>query len=189
MYEPDTARLKDFWTAFQQFYIDLYGSRLASIAAIDGHAPAAGCMIALSCDYRVMNNNPKLSIGLNETQFGIAAPPFLARQMMDTMGRRPAELAMSRGTLFSPQDALKLGLVDEVSDDVAARAKIVALEWARIPPFGRVATKKMVRHSAINHLLENRSEDLENFVEMVLDPGTQLALGSYFASLKGKGAK
>jgi enoyl-CoA hydratase/carnithine racemase len=28
---------------------------LASIAAIEGHAPAAGCMLALSCDYRIMS--------------------------------------------------------------------------------------------------------------------------------------
>jgi len=63
-------RLRDFWTSFQQLYLDLYGSRLACIAVIEGHAPAAGCMLALSCDYRIMKHTPKSTIGLNETKLG-----------------------------------------------------------------------------------------------------------------------
>ena len=186
MHDPDKLRLKDFWTSFQQLYIDLYGSRLACIAAIDGHAPAAGCMLALSCDYRIMSSHPKLSIGLNETKFGIAAPPFLARQMLETVGRRPGELAMAQGTLFSPQEALAMGLVDEVVDNVPGRALVVAKNWAKIPASGRVLTKNMVRRPAIDDLISNRQADLESFVQMVDNPSTQAALGAYFASLKKK---
>lgn len=40
-----------------------------------GHAPAGGCLLALSCEYRVMVG-PKFTIGLNETQLGIVAPPW-----------------------------------------------------------------------------------------------------------------
>ena len=97
MHQPNVERLHHFWHAFQQLYIDLYGSRLACIAAIQGNAPAAGCMLALSCDYRIMaatptttmtsatgsddgDNNKKpaatCTIGLNETKLGIAAPPW-----------------------------------------------------------------------------------------------------------------
>ena len=78
---PDNDRLPRFWNSLQQVYIDLYGSRLATVAAIQGHAPAAGCFLAMSCDYRVMsagdtNSDIKkkhvATIGLNETQLGIA---------------------------------------------------------------------------------------------------------------------
>ncbi len=78
---PDFVRLPRFWNSLQQVYIDLYGSRLATVAAIQGHAPAAGCFLAMSCDYRVMSagdvnsdtkNRHVPTIGLNETQLGIA---------------------------------------------------------------------------------------------------------------------
>jgi hypothetical protein len=36
-------------------------------------SPAGGCLLAMSCDYRVMVRN-KFTIGLNETKLGIVAP-------------------------------------------------------------------------------------------------------------------
>jgi 3,2-trans-enoyl-CoA isomerase len=37
------------------------------------HSPAGGCMLAMSCDYRVMLG-PNFTIGLNEAKIGIPAP-------------------------------------------------------------------------------------------------------------------
>jgi enoyl-CoA hydratase/carnithine racemase len=42
---------------------------------LQGHSPAGGCLLALSCEYRVMVG-PKYTIGLNETQLGIVAPKW-----------------------------------------------------------------------------------------------------------------
>lgn len=39
-----------------------------------GSSPAGGCLMSLTCDYRIMADNPRYSIGLNETQLGIVAP-------------------------------------------------------------------------------------------------------------------
>ena len=85
---PDKDRLPKFWNSLQQVYIDLYGSRLATVAAIQGHAPAAGCFLAMACDYRVMSAGDVNSdtskkhmptIGLNETQLGIAGERYRGR--------------------------------------------------------------------------------------------------------------
>ena len=72
---PDKDRLPKFWNSLQQLYIDLYSSRLATVAAVQGHAPAAGCFLAMACDYRIMSagDGKKVpTIGLNETRLGIA---------------------------------------------------------------------------------------------------------------------
>lgn len=194
MADPDPDRLNAFWTSFQQLYLDLYGSRLASIAAIEGHAPAAGCMLALSCDYRIMSETEDKhapTIGLNETQFGIVAPPFLAQQLIDTIGRRPAELSLSLGTLYSPDDAMDIGLVDEVvsRDVVRQRAQETASQWARIPSVARVASKMLIRQDAIASLKQNREKDLEQFVSFCLDERTQKNLQAYLVKLTSRKKK
>lgn len=106
-------------------YIDLYGSRLATVAAIQGHAPAAGCFLAMACDYRAMSagglvgGKKKIpTIGLNETQLGIAAPPWMGQLLVRTIGFRRAELSLAMGTLFPPDQALEAGLVDVVMSEL-----------------------------------------------------------------------
>lgn len=78
LYQPDLDRLPKFWESFQSVYLRLYGSRLSIISAMNGHALAGGCMLSLSCDYRIMS---KGSIGLNESKLGIVAPPWLGQQV------------------------------------------------------------------------------------------------------------
>ena len=64
-------------------WLSLYTAPLPVIAAINGAAPAGGCLMAMSCDYRIMAQHPKFNIGLNETLLGIVAPTWF----MDTMIR------------------------------------------------------------------------------------------------------
>lgn len=195
LYQPDPVRLPKFWESFQQLYLDLYGSRLSTIAAMDGHAPAAGCMLAISCDYRIMTSNPKATIGLNESQLGIVAPPWLCQQYIDTVGQRNAELALLLGTLFSPQQALGLNLVDELlplsgdndgnSSHVTAvdAAKKKAAEFVRIPSKARVAAKELTRGVQIQKLLKNRDADTEFFCSFVTQDSVQKTLGAYLEML------
>lgn len=199
LYQPDPVRLPRFWESFQQVYLDLYGSRLSTIAAMDGHAPAAGCMLALSCDYRIMTSNPKATIGLNESQLGIVAPPWLCQQFIDTIGQRNAELALLLGTLFSPQQALDINLVDELlpsngqndidaslasTDTIAvALAKKKAADFVRIPPKARSAAKELTRGVQIQKLLKNRGEDTDFFCSYVTEDSVQRTLGVYLEML------
>ena len=191
LYQPkDLSRLGTFWHAFQQVYLDLYGSRLATIAAMAGHAPAAGCMVALACDYRIMTSNPKrASIGLNESQLGIVAPPWLGQMYIDTIGHRRAEWALSLGTLFLPTQALEIGLVDQLvsdDDDVVPVAKEQAAQWIRIPSQARVATKQLTRQRQMDHLMATRDADTEHFCTFVTQDKVKKTLGIYLERLAKK---
>lgn len=188
MHNPDHDRLNEFWTSFQQLFLDLYGSRLATIAAIEGHAPAAGCMLALSCDYRVMCADESFSIGLNEAKFGIAAPSWLGQLMLRTIGFRQGEMALALGTLFNSNDALAVGLVDLTVDRelVLESSYEVAKRWGKIPPHARVATKKLARGQYIDELMGRRKEDLDFFTSFVLSDKVQASLGLYLESLSKK---
>jgi 3,2-trans-enoyl-CoA isomerase len=127
-------------------------------------------------------------IGLNEAKFGIVAPPFLGNLMLRTIGHRQGELAISTGTLFTPEQALQIGLVDELIpfDDVLEKSKETAIEWAKIPPHARLASKMLARKKYLIELTAKRKEDVEDFKSFVLDDQVQSNLGAYLESLKKK---
>ena len=184
MHQPDEGRLREFWSSFQQVYLDLYGSRLACVAALEGSAPAAGCMLALSCDYRIMAGTTetlKPTIGLNESRLGIVAPPFLARQYIDTVGKRQAELGLGLGVLHSPEEARKIGLVDQVvpSSHVRETAQKAAAEWVKIPAGARLASKMIIRREPIQELKDNRQKDIDDFVRFITSEPAQKGLSAY----------
>lgn len=71
-----------------------------------GHAPAGGCLLASSCEYRVMC--PNFTIGLNETKLGIVAPLWFQSTYRNVLSIRDAEKALTLGTLFKTDEALKV---------------------------------------------------------------------------------
>jgi 3,2-trans-enoyl-CoA isomerase len=191
LYNPDIKRLPKFWNSFQQVFLDLYGSRLAIIGAIEGHAPAAGCMLAMACDYRIMaesQGKKSGTIGLNESQFGILAPPWLGQLMIRTIGFRKAEEALCLGTLFKPEDALKIGLVDKVvqSDIVLKTSYEVAKQFTKIPSQARFGSKMLARKPYLDELISTREADTSYFCKFIQNNAVQHGLGIYLEKLKQK---
>lgn len=186
MANPNTDRLEKFWLSLQDCFMDLYGTRLATIAAIEGHAPAGGCMLAMACDYRIMKKGESAGIGLNETQLGIAAPFWMADLLVRTVGHRCAEKSLALGSLYKSNEALNIGLVDEIHDDVLARAMAVSSIWAKVPTHARQSSKMLTRQKVVDELKSRRQEDLEIFTKFILNSEVQKNLTKYLASLKKK---
>ena len=82
------------------------------VCAIRGACPAGGCCLALCCDFRVMTDAGHM--GLNEVALGIAVPEFWGALMAQRIGAGPADKMLQFARLVPPQEALKLGLVDQV---------------------------------------------------------------------------
>ncbi|KAL7497914.1 hypothetical protein ACHAWT_009423 [Skeletonema menzelii] len=218
---PDPDRLPKFWNSLQQVYIDLYGSRLATVACIHGHAPAAGCFLAMACDYRVMYAGGEKhlpTIGLNETQLGIAAPPWMGQLLARTIGFRNAELALALGTLFPPQNALEIGLVDEIvsvdseqsshndalqalipennlKDQVMQQSAVLqagyikAARFAKVHPQARIASKMLTRSEYLQDMIARRQHDSDHFCNFVTQEEVQCNLRKYIQNQKANRKK
>lgn len=85
---------------------------MITISAIKGACPAGGCCLSLCCDVRIMTDFGH--IGLNEVALGIPVPTYWAHLMARVIGEGAAQTLCLSATLASPQEALKLGLIDEV---------------------------------------------------------------------------
>lgn len=102
----------------------------ATVAAINGHAFAGGCVLALMCDARVMAAGGA-KIGLNEVQLGIGLPAIVVEPLRQRVPPGSLGPLALEGRLVGPDEALRLGLVDEVVDPAALVARAVAIAAAR----------------------------------------------------------
>lgn len=187
MYKPDPKRMRDFWRTLQDVWIKLYGSSFPTAAAIHGHAPAGGCFLSMSCEYRVMC--PKNTIGLNETQLGIVAPWWFMVSMKNTISPRQAEMALTLGTLFKTDEALRIGMIDEVAankTEAIAKCEKFLLKFQKIPSEARAATKLGLRGADIDKLIKTRDADIELFAVGVSNEKVQKSLGFYIRILKAR---
>jgi len=121
-------------------------SRIPIVAAITGHAPAGGTVLSLFCDGRVMAEGD-YKIGLNEVQVGIPLPPIILAGLQRLVGMRMGEQLAVSGALMSSQDALRVGLVDELApaEQVVERAMAWCKRLLDVPAEAFVLTRRDAR--------------------------------------------
>ena len=134
--------------------------------------------------------------------------------MISTIGLRRAELAMQLGQLFSTEEALEVGLVDELvvsneqresndalldllptaikdqsSNALMQEAYKQAKVYAKIPPEARVASKLLTREQYIKDMIQTREQDTDHFCGFVTQEAVQRNLIAYVEALKKKSKK
>jgi Delta3-Delta2-enoyl-CoA isomerase len=142
----DPPAIAATWRDFYAMMRALATCPVPLAAAVTGHAPAGGAVISLFCDYRVMSEGD-FKIGLNEVLVGIPLPPVIYKAMRRAVGSRQAERLCVQGSLISGDEALRVGLIDEL----AAPERVIerAVEWCRsllaLPPRAMAATRGLAR--------------------------------------------
>lgn len=188
LYNRTEKQLIEYWTTIQNMWLTLYNLEIPIAAAINGSSPAAGCLLAMSCEYRILVEG-KHTIGLNETQLGIVAPEWMKALYIDIIGYRRAELALLQGTLFHPKEALEIGLVDELALNKAnaiERCQNYIKSFKNIPFKGRQKTKMELRKHNSLWLKANANSDLNKFLTFIQSPNVQANLKLYIEALKNK---
>jgi len=184
------ASFARFWGEIQGLFLTLYPLEKPIVAAIEGSAPAGGCWLALQCDYRVLLDEPRAVMGLNEVQLGIVAPPWFAKPLEVAVGPRMAESMLQLGTLLPPEKALSLGAVDALAPrgHVLQASFDAACRYAAIPSSARHLSKLMLRHTLIESLAtpELRAADLARTWKFFQTPDVQEGLKMYLERLKRK---
>ncbi|HET6548716.1 MAG TPA: enoyl-CoA hydratase-related protein, partial [Solirubrobacter sp.] len=113
------------------------------VAAMDGHAFGGGLELALACDLRVCAAGAKL--GMPPARLGVVYSATGLRRFVDAIGAaRTRELFLTARPV-SAEVALAWGLVNEVAEDVAARAVELASEIAALAPLSVRGNKRVLR--------------------------------------------
>ena len=162
----DRDGMADFWHRFEDVVLQLYTLPIPTAAAIAGHAPAAGTILALACDFRFLATGKKL-IGLNEMTIGLPVP-FLADLMLrQAVGDRAATEIEYSGDLIVPEKAEAIALVDGLYPEGDVEPKAIAKISALIdrPPFGFSLTKQHRTRDIRSRFLSGRATINSTFLE------------------------
>ena len=181
--EADRSALLQAWEAFFETARTLAACPVPVIAAMAGHAPAGGCVLALCCDYRIMAEGP-FRIGLNETQVGLVAPEGIQALLARCVGRHRAERLLVAGAMVDAAEASRIGLVDELAgiDEVEVRAIAWLQGLLQLPRTPMLETRRIARADAVDCLRAARI-DLPRFVADWMQPDTQAGLRAMLARI------
>lgn len=173
---PELVRLereamREVITSFERVMESLHALPLPVIAAVDGHAVAGGCVLALQCDRRVMARG-RGRIGLSEIALGIGLPPSAIEGLRAAVPSAALAPIALEGRLLEADDARALGLVDEVVDADALMDRALSLARALgangRPGYAQI--KAALRGPALERMRAARADELERWLDTFFDP-------------------
>ena len=183
----DRAAMRAFWREFFALCAALARSPIPSVAAVGGHSPAGGAVLALFCDYRVMAEGP-FRIGLNEVQVGLTVPDCIQLALRRTVGIYRTERLLVAGAMLESAEALACGFVDELAllEQVDTRARAWLRETLALPRHAMLATRKLARADLAAAFADLDALPVEDFLDGWFADETQVVLHALVARLKSK---
>lgn len=183
----DRAGVREFWQEFFALCGTLARAPIPLVAAITGHSPAGGAVLALLCDYRVMAQGP-YRIGLNEVQVGLIVPDGIQLALRRVVGTYRAERLLVSGAMIESAEALACGFVDELTgvDQVSTRALHWLGQLLALPSQAMLTTRQLARADLTAVWADPAALPLDDFVDAFFHPQTQDVLQQLVARLKEK---
>ena len=134
------------------------------IACIHGFALGGGCELAMACTIRLASETAKL--GQPEVKLGVIAGFGGTQRLPRLVGPSAALKLLLSGEIISAEEALRIGLVDEVlpgTDQLMARAEALAMEIAANAPIAIERTLLAVDSGLDRSLEDGLAEEARHF--------------------------
>ena len=161
------AAFSAFLYQFTGLYKYIFMCPKPVIAALNGHTIAGGCMLALSCDRRVMVTG-KAKISLNEITFGASVFAGSTEMLRLCVGSRYASQILYSGAMYSAEEAESMGLVDRVTTDknLMETAMTMAMELGGKPSPAFAGIKSLLRTPSLKEMERNETDSVRKFVDI-----------------------
>jgi enoyl-CoA hydratase len=190
IYEYDRPTMWHFVDAFDDLFRRLFSTPIPVIAAINGHAVAGGCILAMAADQRIVAPGP-FQIGLNEVLLGIPFPAAAFEVAVHATPPASRTAVLLQGRRFSPEEAVRSGIVHRVAGERGALAE--ALDEARLfaaaGPAGARDTKADLKAPAIARIEANAYASRDRFLDRWFSADARARIGKVRDELVSKRAK
>lgn len=149
-----------------------------TVAAITGYALGGGCEVALACDFRIAAKKAKL--GQPEILLGIIPGAGGTQRLARLVGPAKAKDLVFSGRFISADEALAIGLVDQVIDSVVDSDESGSTDGCPVYAAARERMAGYVGGPA--YALRAAKEAIDRGLEVDLETGLQIER-MLFASL------
>ncbi|SIN59751.1 Enoyl-CoA hydratase/carnithine racemase [Parasphingorhabdus marina DSM 22363] len=131
---------------------DLAQAEKPTIAVIDGDCIGGGCGIALACDIRIAG--PAARFGITPAKLGLVYPLHDTKLLVDAVGPSQAKRILFTGQILPAEEALRIGLITQMSDDPYAEADALAETMATVSSHSQKMSKQIIRR-----ILDGQADD------------------------------
>jgi enoyl-CoA hydratase len=135
-----------------------------TIAAVNGFALGGGCELALACDIRYAATTAKL--GQPEVNLGIIPGWGGTQRLARVCGLGIAKELIFTGRLVAAEEAVRIGLVNDVHDPVLDRAREIATLLAEKSPIALRVMKELANRALGGDHEDNLAAESELFGEL-----------------------
>lgn len=146
-----------FRPAFEQVLDAIVAYPAPVIAAINGPAVGAGMQLAVACDLRVAALGARL--GIPGGRLGILLSPRNVWRLAVLVGQGAARDFLLAGRTVDAEEALRLGLVQRVNDDVLGESLRIAGDIAAFAPLTVQGHKRALNLVAEQTWLTKRARE------------------------------
>jgi enoyl-CoA hydratase/carnithine racemase len=187
LYGYNETEARSFWELFLAFTAQITAFKKPMVAAINGHSPAGGCVLALACDARVMAEG-RYIIGLNEIPVGIIVPNSIFELYAFWLGAAQASRSLLEGKLYNPEEALAAGLIDELvkPGSILTAAERRVRKYMSMDRNTWQHSKLNLRQGLIKSMRADQSETLEIMLQQWWSPATRSILKTIIDNLQKK---
>lgn len=170
-------QFSEYLTEFTGLYTYLFMFPRPLVAALNGHAIAGGCMLATTCDYRLMISG-KAKIALNEITFGASVFAGSVAILKSCVGDRNAGKVLLTGNMFDAEEARELGLVDQVctEESLMTEAMKSAREYAARDAAAFGSMKRLLRRPVVEDMVKREEDSISEFIDIWYSEETQKQL-------------
>jgi Delta3-Delta2-enoyl-CoA isomerase len=165
---------KKFLHRFTGLYSYLFTYPKPVVAALNGHAIAGGCMLALACDYRIMVSG-KAKISLNEISFGSSVFAGSVAMLNFLVGGKNAQRILYDAAMYPAETAAQLWMIDEVSstESLMKNARELGQRLAGKDAAAFRSIKNLLRAPVAEEMARNEERSVQEFVSIWYSESTR----------------
>ncbi|HEY8417738.1 MAG TPA: enoyl-CoA hydratase-related protein [Limnochordales bacterium] len=157
-----------------------------TVAAVSGHALGGGCEFTLVCDFRLMIDDGKSTIGLPEVSLGIFPGAGGTQRLPRIVGRARALELILHGRRLKAPEAQAIGLVHEAvpAQGFEERVMAYAAQLAQGPTRALAAAKANVLRAIDVPLAQGLEAEASDFLAIVATDDAQEGVRAFLEKRK-----